>query len=67
MASEIYIISGFLCAGKTTLIQKLLRESFHNDKVVLIENDFGEIKLLRQCAVRQSFSAFGRPHDNAVA
>lgn len=45
MASEIYIISGFLGAGKTTLIQKLLRESFHNDMVVLLENDFGKISV----------------------
>jgi G3E family GTPase len=43
MATEIYIISGFLGAGKTTLIQKLLKEAFKNNKVVLITNDFGEI------------------------
>jgi len=45
MAAEIYIISGFLGAGKTTLIQKLLEDAFKNDKVVLIENDFGEISV----------------------
>jgi G3E family GTPase len=45
MATEIYVISGFLGAGKTTLIQKLLREAFKKDKVVLIENDFGEISV----------------------
>lgn len=45
MATEIYIISGFLGAGKTTLIQKLLKEAFQKDKVVLIENDFGEISV----------------------
>ena len=43
MATEIYIISGFLGAGKTTLIQKLLKEAFAHEKVALIENDFGEI------------------------
>ncbi len=43
--SEIYIISGFLGAGKTTFIQKLLKEAFHNDKIVLIENDFGDISV----------------------
>lgn len=43
--SEIYIISGFLGAGKTTFIQKLLKESFHEQKVVLIENDFGDISV----------------------
>lgn len=42
MTTEIYIISGFLGAGKTTLIQKLLHETFQQEKVVLIENDFGE-------------------------
>ncbi|MBE5940558.1 MAG: GTP-binding protein [Lachnospiraceae bacterium] len=41
--TKIDIISGFLGAGKTTLIKKLLGESFKNEKVVLIENEFGEI------------------------
>lgn len=45
MATEIYVISGFLGAGKTTLIQKLLKEAFKKEKVVLIENDFGEISV----------------------
>lgn len=45
MAAEIYIVSGFLGAGKTTLIQKLLQEAFRKDKIVLIENDFGEISV----------------------
>ncbi len=45
MPTEIYIISGFLGAGKTTLIQKLLKEAFHKDRVALIENDFGEISV----------------------
>jgi len=41
--TKIDIVSGFLGAGKTTLIKKLLKESFKNEKVVLIENEFGEI------------------------
>ena len=41
--TKIDIISGFLGAGKTTLIKKLLQESFQGEKVVLIENEFGEI------------------------
>lgn len=41
--SKVDIISGFLGAGKTTLIKKLIKESFQNEKVVLIENEFGEI------------------------
>lgn len=41
--SKIDIISGFLGAGKTTLIKKLLDESFKGEKIVLIENEFGEI------------------------
>ena len=41
--SKIDIISGFLGAGKTTLIQKLLKEALKGEKVVLIENEFGEI------------------------
>ena len=41
--TKIDIISGFLGAGKTTLIKKLLEESFQGQKLVLIENEFGEI------------------------
>ena len=41
--AKIDIISGFLGAGKTTLIQKLLKEALKGEKVVLIENEFGEI------------------------
>ena len=41
--TKIDIISGFLGAGKTTLIKKLLGEAFKGEKVVLIENEFGEI------------------------
>ena len=40
---KIDIISGFLGAGKTTLIKKLLKEAFKGEQVVLIENEFGEI------------------------
>ena len=40
---KIDIISGFLGAGKTTLIAKLLKEKFQDEKVILIENEFGEI------------------------
>ncbi|MGN0708262.1 MAG: GTP-binding protein [Faecalibacterium sp.] len=43
MATKIDIFSGFLGAGKTTLIKKLIQESFAGQKVVLIENEFGEI------------------------
>lgn len=43
--TEIYIVSGFLGAGKTTLIQKMLKESFSDKKVVLLENDFGDISV----------------------
>ncbi len=42
--TKIDIVSGFLGAGKTTLIKKLLDESFKGEKIVLIENEFGEIK-----------------------
>ena len=41
--TKIDIISGFLGAGKTTLIKKLLQEALQNEKLVLIENEFGEI------------------------
>jgi G3E family GTPase len=55
MNTKIGIISGFLGAGKTTLIQKLLKEALSNKKVVLIENEFGEIgidgKILKQTGI----------------
>ena len=41
--TKVNVISGFLGAGKTTLIQKLLKEVFAGQKVVLVENEFGEI------------------------
>lgn len=41
--TKIDIISGFLGAGKTTLINRLIREAYTGEKVVLIENEFGEI------------------------
>lgn len=43
MMTKIDIVSGFLGAGKTTLIKKLLKEALADTKVVLIENEFGEI------------------------
>ena len=43
MKTKIDVISGFLGAGKTTFIQKLLKEALKDEKVVLIENEFGEI------------------------
>ena len=41
--TKIDIFSGFLGAGKTTLIKKLIKEAFQGEKIVLIENEFGEI------------------------
>lgn len=41
--TKIDIYSGFLGAGKTTLIKKLIKEAYNNEKLVLIENEFGEI------------------------
>ena len=43
--TKIDIISGFLGAGKTTLSKKLLKEAFEGEKLVLIENEFGEISI----------------------
>ncbi len=41
--TKIDIFSGFLGAGKTTLIKKLIKEAFQGEKIVLVENEFGEI------------------------
>ncbi len=43
--TKIDIISGFLGAGKTTLIKKMIAEAYHGEKLVLIENEFGEINI----------------------
>ena len=43
--AKIDIVSGFLGAGKTTLIKKLLEEAYQGEKLVLIENEFGEISV----------------------
>ena len=44
--TKIDIFSGFLGAGKTTLIKKLIKEAFAGEKLVLIENEFGEIGIV---------------------
>ena len=41
--TKIEIISGFLGAGKTTLINRLIHEAYEGEKIVLIENEFGDI------------------------
>ena len=41
--TKIDVFSGFLGAGKTTLIKKLIKEAYAGEKIVLIENEFGEI------------------------
>ena len=41
--TKIDIFSGFLGAGKTTLIKKLIKEAYKGEQIVLIENEFGEI------------------------
>ena len=56
--TDLYIISGFLGAGKTTLIQTMVQTVFENQKVVVIENDFGDASidadLLRECNITVS-------------
>ena len=41
--TKIDIVSGFLGAGKTTLINRLIKEAYPGEKLVLIENEFGEV------------------------
>ncbi|MEG0772692.1 GTP-binding protein [Clostridium sp.] len=54
---KIDVISGFLGAGKTTLIRKLLK-AYENEKVVLIENEFGEIGIDGDLVERDGFEVF---------
>ena len=43
--TKVDIFSGFLGAGKTTLIKKLISEAYKGEKLVLIENEFGDISV----------------------
>ena len=56
MGTIIGVISGFLGAGKTTLLQKLIKETMQNEKVIIIENEFGKIgidgKILKQTGIQ---------------
>lgn len=54
---KVDVISGFLGAGKTTLIKKLLK-AYENEKVVLIENEFGDIGIDGQLIEREGFDVF---------
>lgn len=53
--TDIYVVSGFLGAGKTTLIQSMVRSVFKDKKIVVIENDFGDAGIdagiLRECSL----------------
>ena len=42
---KVDIISGFLGAGKTRFIKKLINDNFYKDKIVIIENEFGEVNI----------------------
>ena len=55
--SKVDVISGFLGAGKTTLIQKLIKDVFAGKKVVLVENEFGEkfIRIHRNALVAVNY------------
>jgi G3E family GTPase len=54
---KVDIISGFLGAGKTTIIKKLLK-AYENEKVILIENEFGEIGVDGELVEREGFEVF---------
>ena len=65
--TKIDIISGFLGAGKTTLIKKLLKDAFQGEQVVLIENEFGEIGIdggfLKEAGILIEPSGVGKLSD----
>ena len=58
--SKVDIISGFLGAGKTTLIKKFLKESLQGEKIVLIENEFGQIGIdggfMREAGIKKKMT-----------
>ena len=45
MSVKVEIFSGFLGAGKTQLIKKLIEEGYYNDRIAIIENEFGEVSI----------------------
>ena len=64
--TKIDIFSGFLGAGKTTLIKKLIAEAYKGEKLVLIENEFGEIGIdgafLQEAGIEITEMKIGRAH-----
>ena len=68
--AKIDIISGFLGAGKTTLIKKLIKDVFAGQKVVLIENEFGEIGIdggfLKDAGINITEMNSGRSEERRV-
>ena len=55
--TKIDIFSGFLGAGKTTLIKKLIKEAFAGEQIVLIQNEFGEIGKIGRASCRERVSS----------
>ena len=64
---KIDIISGFLGAGKTTLIKKLLSSVLKGQKIVLIENEFGDIGIDGGFLKEAGVTGFGSPFAVVVA
>ena len=68
--TKIDIVSGFLGAGKTTLIKKLLAEAYKGEKLVLIENEFGEINIdggfLKESGILEELEALGIEEGDTV-
>ena len=64
---KIDIISGFLGAGKTTLIKKLLKDGFQGEQVVLIENEFGATINMGGAAITISIMALAAAHTLGIS
>ena len=68
--TKVDIISGFLGAGKTTLIKKLLKEVYVNQQVVLIENEFGEIGIdggfLKEAGINITIQKYLTPNGTDI-
>ena len=61
--TKVNVISGFLGAGKTTLIKKLLDEALKGERIVLIENEFGEIGIDGGFLPRWTKNPLAIPHS----
>ena len=66
MSVKVEIFSGFLGAGKTQLIKKLIEEGYYKDKIAIIENEFGEVSIDGEVLKRTNTLVKETPTDTVM-